>query len=167
MKHCPEVAELYITPRNLGFYECNGVEAVALGARVVQDTGQAGALIVSGATVSITPQWLYYVEGHALPRLYNKTAGGKAFGILPDGQKVDVLFKKEGGACGTWSICTGCSQSIPVQFHSVITVTRWPALLLWVVRVCLLRRWISGILSEALHLQTVITHWRCTRFCAA
>ena len=63
IKHCPEIAELYITPRNLGFYECNGVEAVALGARVVQDTGQVG---------------------------------GKAFGILPDGQKVVVIFKKEG-----------------------------------------------------------------------
>ena len=96
VKHCPEIAELYITPRNLGFYECNGVEAIALGAHIVQDTGQAGALIVSGATVGITPQGLYYMEGHALPRLYNKTAGGKAFGILPDGQKVDVLFKKEG-----------------------------------------------------------------------
>lgn len=96
IKHCPEIAELYITPRNLGFYECNGVEAIALGARVVQDTGQAGALIIGGATVGITPQGLYYMEGHALPRLYNKTAGGKAFGILPDGQKVDVLFKKEG-----------------------------------------------------------------------
>ena len=96
IKHCPEVAELYITPRNLGFYECNGVEAIALGARVVQDTGQAGALIIGGATVGITPQGLYYMEGHALPRLYNKTAGGKAFGILPDGQKVVVIFKKEG-----------------------------------------------------------------------
>ena len=96
IKHCPEVAELYITPRNLGFYECNGVEAVALGARVVQDTGQAGALIIGGATVGITPQGLYYMEGHALPRLYNKNAGGKAFGILPDGQKVIVIFKKEG-----------------------------------------------------------------------
>lgn len=96
VKHCPEVAELYITPCNLGFYECNGAEAVALGARVVQDTGQAGALIVSGATVGITPQWLYYMEEHDLPRLYNKNAGGKAFGILPYGQKVDVLFKKEG-----------------------------------------------------------------------
>lgn len=31
VKHYPEIAELYITPRNLGFYECNGVEAVALG----------------------------------------------------------------------------------------------------------------------------------------
>lgn len=51
--------------------------------------------------------------------------------------------------------------------HSVITVTRWPALLLWVVRVCLLRWWISGTLSEALHLQTITMHWRCTRFCAA
>lgn len=96
MKHCPEIAELYITPRNLGFYECNGVEAVALGARVVQDTGQAGALIISGATVGITPQGLYYMEGHDLPRLYNRNAGGRAFDILPDGQKVDVLFKKEG-----------------------------------------------------------------------
>ena len=96
VKHCPEVAELYITPRNLGFYECNGVEAFALGARVVQDTGQAGALIIGGATVGITPQGLYYMEGHDLPRLYNKTAGGKAFNILPDGQKVDVIFKKEG-----------------------------------------------------------------------
>ena len=96
IKHCPEVAELYITPRNLGFYECNGVEAIALGARVVQDTGQAGALIVSGATVGITPQGLYYMSEHDLPRLYNKNAGGKAFGILPDGQKVVVLFKKEG-----------------------------------------------------------------------
>ena len=96
VKHCPEIAELYITPRNLGFYECNGVEAIALGAHVVQDTGQAGALIVSGATVGITPQGLYYMEGHALPRLYNKNAGGKAFGILPDGQKVVVIFKKEG-----------------------------------------------------------------------
>ena len=91
VKHCPEVAELYITPRNLGFYECNGVEAFALGARVVQ-----GALIIGGATVGITPQGLYYMEGHALPRLYNKNAGGKAFGILPDGQKVVVIFKKEG-----------------------------------------------------------------------
>lgn len=96
MKHCPEIAELYITPRNLGFYECNGVEAVALGARVVQDTGQAGALIIGGATVTL-----------------------------------------------------------------------WPALLLWVVRVCRLGRWISGTLSETLHSQTIITHWRCTRFCAA
>ena len=96
IKHCPEIAELYITPRNLGFYECNGVEAVALGARVVQDTGQAGALIVSGTTVGITPQGLYYIKGHDLPLLYNKNAGGKAFGILPDGQKVVVIFKKEG-----------------------------------------------------------------------
>lgn len=96
VKHCPEVAELYITPHNLGFYECNGVEAVALGARVVQDTGQAGALIISDATVGITPQGLYYMSAHDLPRLYNKNAGGRAFGILPDGQKVDVLFKKEG-----------------------------------------------------------------------
>lgn len=96
MKHCPEIAELYITPRNLGFYECNGVEAVALGARVVQDTGQAGALIIGGATVGITSQGLYYMSAHDLPRLYNKNAGGKAFGILPDGQKVVVLFKKEG-----------------------------------------------------------------------
>lgn len=92
VKHCPEIAELYITPRNLGFYERNGVEAVALGARVVQ----AGALIIGGATVGITPQGLYYMEGHDLPRLYNKNAGGRAFDILPDGQKVDVLFKKEG-----------------------------------------------------------------------
>lgn len=61
IKHCPEVAELYITPRNLGFYECSGVEAIALGARVVQDTGQAGALIVSGATVGITPQGLFWL----------------------------------------------------------------------------------------------------------
>lgn len=96
VKHCPEVAELYITSHNLGFYECNGVEAIALGARVVQDTGQAGALIVSGATVGITPQGLYYMEGHALPRLYNKNAGGRAFDILPDGQKVVVIFKKAG-----------------------------------------------------------------------
>ena len=96
VKHCPEVAELYITPRNLGFYECNGVESFALGARVVQDTGQAGALIIGGATVGITPQGLYYMEEHALPRLYNKNAGGRAFNILPDGQKVDVIFKKEG-----------------------------------------------------------------------
>lgn len=56
IKHCPEIVELYITPCNLGFYECNGAGVVALGARVVQDTGQAGALIVSGATVGITPQ---------------------------------------------------------------------------------------------------------------
>lgn len=96
VKHCPEIAELYITPRNLGFYECNGVEAIALGAHVVQDTGQAGALIVSGATVGITPQGLYYMEGHALPRLYNKNEGGRAFDILPDGQKVDIIFKKDG-----------------------------------------------------------------------
>lgn len=96
MKHCPEIAELYITPRNLGFYECNGVEAVALGARVVQDTGQAGALIIGGATVGITSQGLYYIAEHDLPGLYNKNAGGKAFGILPDGQKVVVLFKKRG-----------------------------------------------------------------------
>lgn len=96
VKHCLEVAELYITPRNLGFYECSGVEAVALGARVVQDTGQAGALIIGGATVGITPQGLYYVGGNDLPRLYNKNAGGKAFNILPDGQKVVLLFKKEG-----------------------------------------------------------------------
>lgn len=96
VKHCPEIAELYITPRNLGFYECNGVEAVALGARVVQDTGQAGALIIGGATVGITSQGLYYMAEHDLPGLYNKNAGGKAFGILPDGQKVVVLFKKEG-----------------------------------------------------------------------
>lgn len=96
VKHCPEIAELYITPHNLGFYECNGVEAIALGAHIVQDTGQAGALIVSGATVGITPQGLYYMEGHALPRLYNKNAGGRAFDILPDGQKVVVIFKKEG-----------------------------------------------------------------------
>lgn len=84
IKHCPEIAE----PRNLGFYECNGVEAVALGACVVQ----AGALIVSGATVGITPQGLYYMEGHDLPRLYNRNEGGR----VPDGQKVVVLFKKEG-----------------------------------------------------------------------
>lgn len=96
IKHCPEVAELYITPRNLGFYECNGVKAVALGARVVQDTGQAGALIIGGATVGITPQGLYYMEGHDPPRLYNRNEGGRAFDILPDGQKVVVLFKKEG-----------------------------------------------------------------------
>lgn len=96
VKYCPEVAELYITPRNLGFYECNGVEAVALGARVVQDTGQAGALIIGGATVGVTPQGLYYMAEHDLPGLYNKTAGGKAFGILPDEQKVVVIFKKEG-----------------------------------------------------------------------
>lgn len=95
VKHCPEIAELYITPRNLGFYERNGVEAVALGARVVQDT-QAGVLIIGGATVGITPQGLYYMEGHDLPRLYNKNAGGRAFDILPDGQKVVLLFKKEG-----------------------------------------------------------------------
>lgn len=63
IKHCPGVAELYITPRNCGFYECNGAEAVAPGARVVQDTGQAGALIIGGATVGITPQGLYYVGG--------------------------------------------------------------------------------------------------------
>lgn len=25
LKHCPEVAELYVTPHNLGFYERNGV----------------------------------------------------------------------------------------------------------------------------------------------
>ena len=92
MKHCPEIAELYITPRNLGFYECNGVEAVALGARVVQ----AGALIIGGATVGITPQGLYCMAEHDLPRLYNKNAGGRAFDILPDGQKVTVLFKKDG-----------------------------------------------------------------------
>lgn len=92
MKHCPEIAELYITPRNLGFYECNGVKAVALGARVVQ----AGALIISDATVGITPQGLYYMSAHDPPRLYNKNAGGRAFNILPDGQKVVVLFKKEG-----------------------------------------------------------------------
>lgn len=91
VKHCPEIAELYITPRNLGFYECNGAEAFALGARVVQ-----GALIIGGATVGITPQGLYYMGGHDLPRLYNKTAGGRAFNILPDGQKVVVIFKKEG-----------------------------------------------------------------------
>lgn len=96
VKHCPEIAELYITPRNLGFYERNGVEAVALGARVVQDTGQAGALIIGGATVGLCPQGLYYMEGHDLPRLYNKNAGGRAFDILPDGQKVVLLFKKEG-----------------------------------------------------------------------
>lgn len=96
IKHCPEIAELYITSHNLGFYECNGVEAVALGARVVQDTGQAGALIISDATVGITPQGLYYMEEHDLPRLYNRNAGGRAFDILPDGQKVAVLFKKEG-----------------------------------------------------------------------
>ena len=104
VKHCPEIAELYITPRNLGFYECNGVEAIALGARVVQDTGQAGALIVSGATVGITPQGLYYMEGHALPRLYNRNAGGRAFNILPDGQKVDIIFKKEGDRRPCYSI---------------------------------------------------------------
>lgn len=92
IKHCPEVAELYITPHNLGFYECNGAEAVALGARVVQ----AGALIIGGATVGITPQGLYYVGGNDLPRLYNRNEGGRAFDILPDGQKVTVLFKKEG-----------------------------------------------------------------------
>lgn len=91
-KHCPEIAELYITPRNLGFYERNGVEAVALGARVVQ----AGALIIGGATVGITPQGLYYMEEHDHPRLYNRNEGGRAFNILPDGQKVVVLFKKEG-----------------------------------------------------------------------
>lgn len=92
IKHCPEVAELYITPRNCGFYECNGAEAVALGARVVQ----AGALIIGGSTVGITPQGLYYMEGHDLPRLYNRNEGGRAFDILPDGQKVVLLFKKEG-----------------------------------------------------------------------
>lgn len=92
VKHCPEIAELYITPRNLGFYERNGVEAVALGARVVQ----AGALIIGGATVGITPQGLYYVGGNDLPRLYNRNEGGRAFDILPDGQKVVLLFKKEG-----------------------------------------------------------------------
>lgn len=92
MKHCPEIAELYITPRNCGFYECNGAEAVALGARVVQ----AGALIIGGATVGITPQGLYYMSAHDLPRLYNRNEGGRAFDILPDGQKVAVLFKKEG-----------------------------------------------------------------------
>ena len=92
IKHCPEVAELYITPRNCGFYECNGAEAVALGARVVQ----AGALIIGGATVGIAPQGLYYVGGNDLPRLYNRNEGGRAFDILPDGQKVTVLFKKEG-----------------------------------------------------------------------
>lgn len=96
VKHCPGVAELYITPRNPGFYERNGVEAVALGARVVPDTGQAGALIIGGATVGITPQGLYYMAEHDLPGLYNRNAGGRAFGILPDGQKVVVLFKKEG-----------------------------------------------------------------------
>ena len=104
VKHCPEIAELYITPRNLGFYECNGVEAIALGAHVVQDTGQAGALIVSGATVGITPQGLYYTSNHDLPRLYNKTAGGKAFNILPDGQKVVVIFKNEGDRRPCYSI---------------------------------------------------------------
>ena len=67
-----------------------------MGARVVQDTGQAGALIISDATVGITPQGLYYMEEHDLPRLYNRNAGGRAFDILPDGQKVAVLFKKEG-----------------------------------------------------------------------
>ena len=36
------------------------------------------------------------MEGHDLPRLYNRNEGGRAFDILPDGQKVDVLFKKEG-----------------------------------------------------------------------
>lgn len=72
IKHCPEIAELYITPCNLGFYE-----SLCLGARVVQDTGQAGALIVSGATVGITPQGLYYMEEHDLPRLYNRNAGGR------------------------------------------------------------------------------------------
>lgn len=92
IKHCPEIAELYITPRNCGFYECNGAEVVALGARVVQ----AGALIIGGATVGITPQGLYYVGGNDLPRLYNRNEGGRAFDILPDGQKVTVLFKKEG-----------------------------------------------------------------------
>lgn len=92
VKHCPEVAELYITPRNLAFYERNGAEAVALGARVVQ----AGALIIGGATVGITPQGLYYVGGNDLPRLYNRNEGGRAFDILPDGQKVVLLFKKEG-----------------------------------------------------------------------
>nr|DAF65041.1 MAG TPA: hypothetical protein [Podoviridae sp. ct2iq11] len=92
VKHCPKIAE----PRNLGFYECNGVEAVALGAHVVQDTGQAGALIIGSATVGITPQGLYYMEEHDLPRLYNRNAGGRAFNILPDGQKAVVLFKKEG-----------------------------------------------------------------------
>lgn len=92
VKHCPEIAELYITPRNCGFYECNGAEAVALGARVVQ----AGALIIGGATVGITPQGLYYVGGNDLPRLYNRNEGGRAFDILPDGQKVVLLFKKEG-----------------------------------------------------------------------
>lgn len=94
--HCPDIAELYITPRNLGFYECNGVEAVALGALVVPDTGQAGALIIGGATIGITPHGLYYMEEHDLPRLYNRNAGGRAFDILPDGQKVVILFKKEG-----------------------------------------------------------------------
>lgn len=39
---------------------------------------------------------MYYMEEHDLPRLYNRNAGGRAFDILPDGQKVVVLFKKEG-----------------------------------------------------------------------
>ena len=47
VKHCPGIAELYITPRNLGFYECNGVEAVALGARVVQDVSHYALALYS------------------------------------------------------------------------------------------------------------------------
>lgn len=121
VKHCPEIADLYITPRNLGFYECNGVEAIALGARVVQDTGQAGALIIGGATVGITPQGLYYMEGHALPRLYNKNAGGRVFNILPDGQKVDVIFKKEGDRrpCYNITLCyysTGETEAVDIGY---------------------------------------------------
>lgn len=43
--------------------------------------------------MGITPQGLYYMSAHDLPGLYNRNAGGRAFGILPDGQKVVVLFK--------------------------------------------------------------------------
>lgn len=112
IKHCPEVAELYITPCNLWFYECNGVEAFALGARVVQDTGQAGALIVSGATVGITPQGLYSMEGHALPQSYiTKTLAGRRLAFCRMDRKLLSSSKRRGtGVPVIISLCTTTVQ---------------------------------------------------------
>lgn len=58
VKHCPGIAELYITPRNLGFYECNGVEAVALGARVVQDTDYYSTGELEAVDLGYPPEWI-------------------------------------------------------------------------------------------------------------
>ena len=69
------------------------INIMAEGTSIILETIPVSGVV---ATVGITPQGLYYMEGHALPRLYNKNAGGRAFNILPDGQKVDVIFKKEG-----------------------------------------------------------------------